>query len=51
MWIRLRAVIIEDEPLAAQFLAELLDETCQVEAVGSAIEREAGLSPCAELVA
>ena len=26
MWIRIRAVIIEDEPLAARYLAELLDE-------------------------
>jgi hypothetical protein len=33
MWIRIRAVIIEDEPLAAQYLAELLNETCQVELV------------------
>jgi DNA-binding NarL/FixJ family response regulator len=49
MWIRIRAVIIEDEPLAAQYLAELLDETCQVEVVGSAIESEAGLRLCAEL--
>jgi len=31
MWIRIRAVIIEDEPLAAQYLAALLDDTCQVE--------------------
>jgi hypothetical protein len=30
MWIRIRAVIIEDEPLAAQYLAALLDDTCQV---------------------
>jgi len=49
MWIRIRAVIIEDEPLAAQYLAELLDETCQVEVVGSATEGEAGLRLCAEL--
>jgi two-component system LytT family response regulator/two-component system response regulator LytT len=49
MWIRIRAVIIEDEPLAAQYLAELLDETCQVEVVGSAAEGEAGLRLCAEL--
>jgi hypothetical protein len=35
IWIRIRAVIIEDEPLTAQYLAELLDETCQVEVVGS----------------
>ena len=49
MWIRIRAVIIEDEPLAAQYLAKLLDETCQVEVVGSAAESEAGLRLCAEL--
>ena len=49
MWIRIRAVIIEDEALAAQYLAELLDETCQVEVVGSATEGEAGLRLCAEL--
>ena len=49
MWIRIRAVIIEDEPLAAQYLAALLDETCQVEVIGSAIESEAGLRLCAEL--
>jgi DNA-binding LytR/AlgR family response regulator len=49
MWIRMRAVIIEDEPLAAQYLAELLDDTCQVEVVGTAAESEAGLRLCAEL--
>src|SRR5260221_1198115 len=49
MWIRIRAVIIEDEPLAAQYLAELLDDTYQVEVVGSATENEAGLRLCAEL--
>ena len=49
MWIRIRAVIIEDEPLAARYLAELLDETCQVEVVGSAKEGEAGLRLCADL--
>ena len=49
MWIRIRAVIIEDEPLAAQYLAELLDDTYQVEVVGSATESEAGLRLCAEL--
>ena len=48
-WIRIRAVIVEDEPLAAQYLATLLDETCQVEVVGSATESEAGLRLCAEL--
>ena len=49
MWIRIRAVIIEDEPLASQYLAKLLDETCQVEVVGSATESESGLRLCAEL--
>jgi two-component system, LytTR family, response regulator LytT len=49
MWIRIRAVIIEDEPLAAQYLAAPLDDTCQVEVVGSATESEAGLRLCAEL--
>jgi DNA-binding LytR/AlgR family response regulator len=49
MWIRIRAVIIEDEPLAAQYLAALLDDTYQVEVVGSATETEAGLRLCAEL--
>src|ERR1700680_3482564 len=49
MVIRIRAVIIEDEPLAAQYLTELLDDTYQVEVVGSATESEAGLRLCAEL--
>ena len=49
MWTRIRAVIIEDEPLAAQYLATLLDETCQVEVVGSATEAAAGLALCAQL--
>jgi DNA-binding LytR/AlgR family response regulator len=49
MWTRIRAVIVEDEPLAAQYLATLLDETCQVEVVGTACEGAAGLALCAEL--
>src|SRR5215467_4672975 len=49
MWIRIRAVIIEDEPLAAKYLATLLDETCQVEVVGTATDSETGLHLCAEL--
>jgi two-component system, LytTR family, response regulator LytT len=49
MWVRIRAVIIEDEPLAAQYLVSLLDETCQVEVVGSATESEGGLQLCADL--
>ena len=47
MWIRIRAVIIEDEPLAVEYLAELLDDTCQVEVVGAAAESESGLRLCA----
>jgi hypothetical protein len=38
MWVRIRAVFIEDEPLAARYLAELRDDTCQVEVVGIAGE-------------
>src|ERR1700722_11154963 len=49
MWIRIRTVIVEDEPLAAQYLATLLDETLQVEVVGTATDTEAGLRLCAEL--
>ena len=49
MWIRIRAIIVEDEPLAAQYLAALLDDTCQVEVVATATESEAGLRLCAEL--
>ena len=49
MWIRIRAVTIENDPLAAQYLAALLEDSCQVEVVGSAIENEAGLRLCAEL--
>ncbi|HEY0790449.1 MAG TPA: LytTR family DNA-binding domain-containing protein [Chthoniobacterales bacterium] len=49
MWTRIRAVIVEDEPLAAQYLAALLDETCQVEVVGTACEAGAALAFCAEL--
>ena len=49
MWIRIRAVIIEDEPLAAQYLATLLDETYQIEVVGTAADSETGLQMCADL--
>lgn len=49
MWTRIRAVIVEDEPLASQYLATLLDETCQVEVVGTASEAGAALARCAEL--
>ena len=49
MWIPIRAVIIEDEPLAAQYLAALLDDTFQVEVVDTAADSESGLRLCAEL--
>ncbi len=49
MWNRIRAVIIEDEPLAAQYLTELLDDIYQVEVVGSATTSDDGLRLCAEL--
>src|SRR5258708_27606119 len=49
MWIRIRAVIIEDEPLGAQYWGSLLDDACEVEVIGSATESEAGLRLCAEL--
>jgi DNA-binding LytR/AlgR family response regulator len=49
MWIRIRVVIVEDEPLAAEYLAKLLDDTWQVEVVGTATDSEAGLRLCAEL--
>ena len=45
MWNRIRAVIIEDEPLAAQYLAALLNDTYQVEVVGSATTSDDGLRP------
>ena len=48
MWIRIRTVII-DEPAAAEHLTTLLDETCQVEVIGSAADSETGLNLCAEL--
>lgn len=49
MCIRIRAVIIEGEQLAAEYLASLLDDTSQVEVVGTATEPETGLRLCAEL--
>jgi hypothetical protein len=47
--IRIRAVIVEEEPLASQYLATLVDDTCQVEVVATAADSEAGLRLCAEL--
>jgi DNA-binding LytR/AlgR family response regulator len=49
MWNRIRAVIVEDEPLAGKYLATLLDDTCQVEVIATAADSEAGLRLCAEL--
>src|ERR1700737_2687163 len=49
MWVRIRAVIVEDEPLAAEYLVTLLDDTWQVEVIGTATDSEAGLRLCAEL--
>ena len=48
MWTLIRAVIVEDEPLAAQYLAMLLDETWQVDVVGIATDAAAALALCAE---
>ena len=49
MRIRIRAVIVEDEPLAAQYLGTLLDDTGQVEVVATGMDSKAGLRLCAEL--
>jgi len=49
MWTRIRALIVEDEPLAAEYLATLLNDTWQVEVVGTATDSEAALRLCAEL--
>ena len=40
MRIRIRVVIVEDEPLSAEYLAKLLDDTWQVEVVGTAMDSE-----------
>jgi hypothetical protein len=42
MWIRIRAVVVEDEPLAAEYLATLLDDTYQVEVIATATDSETG---------
>jgi DNA-binding LytR/AlgR family response regulator len=44
----IRAVVVEDEPLARQFLCTLLKETGKVEVVGEADDGRAGLQLCAE---
>jgi len=45
----IRTVIIEDEPLAAQPLATLLDDTRHVDVIGTAADGAAGLRLCTEL--
>ena len=44
----IRAVVVEDEPLARQYLCTLLEETGKVEVVGEADDGRAGLRLCAE---
>jgi DNA-binding LytR/AlgR family response regulator len=44
----IRVVVVEDEPLARQYLCTLLEETGKVEVVGEADEGRAGLRLCAE---
>jgi two-component system response regulator LytT len=44
----IRAIIVEDEPLAAQYLRSLLTETGQVEVVGMARDGHSGLHLCAD---
>jgi DNA-binding NarL/FixJ family response regulator len=44
----IRAVVVEDEPLARQYLCTLLKETGKVEVVGEADDGRAGLRLCAE---
>ena len=44
----IRAVIVEDEPLAARYLQSLLDETGKVEVVGIARNGKLGLDLCVE---
>jgi two-component system, LytTR family, response regulator LytT len=45
----IRNVVVEEDPLAAQHLVTLLDETWQVEVIGTATDRVAGLRLCAQL--
>jgi len=45
----IRAVIIEDDPLTAQHLAMLLDDSWQVEVIGTATDGVEGLNLCAQL--
>jgi DNA-binding LytR/AlgR family response regulator len=45
----IRTVVIEDEPLAAQQMATLLDDAWQVEVIGTATDGAEGLCLCAQL--
>src|SRR4029077_8595436 len=45
----IRTVIIEEEPLAAQPLATLLDDTRHVDVIGTAADGATGLRLCTEL--
>ena len=49
MGTRISALIIEPEQIAAKHLAALLDETCQVEVVGTDTRGETGIRRCREL--
>jgi DNA-binding LytR/AlgR family response regulator len=49
MGIRISAIIIEPEQFFAEHLRTMLDETCQVEVVGTATDREPGIRLCDEL--
>lgn len=44
----IRTVLVEDEPLAQQYLEALLSETGRVEVIGAAGEGQAGLRLCSE---
>ena len=39
MWIRIRAIIIEDEPLASKYLVELPDETWRPDFNGRVLDQ------------
>jgi DNA-binding LytR/AlgR family response regulator len=49
MGIQISAIIIEPEPFAAEHLRAMLDETGQVEVVGTATDGEPGIRLCDEL--
>jgi DNA-binding LytR/AlgR family response regulator len=48
-WQMIRTVVIEDEPVAAQRMATLLDDTWQMEVIGTATDGAEGLRLCAHL--